>query len=316
MKISSQLLEKYFKGLCTDEEAEMVMAYLEEKSTPEVDSWFEEMRKETVEEPVTARKGKIRSIHPGYGIAAAVLVLLSLLGWLWQQSVQRNGMKMAGLSDTIYNNSNTIRLIHMADGSRIWLNAYSTIIYRKDFSISNRDLWMKGEAYFEVGKRAEHPFRVYTASLVTTALGTSFNVATGNKADGSIQVSLLEGKVAVSDTLKGGSFHYILEPGQMLEYKEGMQPAMPHAFNTSTTLDWKNYKVIFDRTLLINAFALLESRYHCRIIMEDITIGNKLISGTFSAAQPVSSILDALGYVHNFRYTFDERNNRYTIKRK
>ncbi|MVT10897.1 FecR family protein [Chitinophaga tropicalis] len=315
MKISSQLLEKYFKGLCTDEEAELVAAWLEDEGASETDAWFEEKKREAEEEQVTG-KGKVRTIHPGYGVAAAVLVLMSLLGWLWQQAGQRSGVKMANLSDTIRNNSNTIRLVHMADGSKIWLNAYSTIIYKKNFSVSNRDLWLNGEAYFEVGKNADFPFRVHTAALITTALGTSFNIATGNKADGSIQVSLLEGKVAVTDTLSGGSFHYVLEPGQMLEYKEGLQPAKPYAFNKTSTLDWKNYKVIFDRTLLTDAFALLESRYNCRISIGDTTLRNRMISGSFSAAQPVSSILDALGYVHSFSYTFDERNNHYTIKRK
>ncbi|MCF6405691.1 FecR domain-containing protein [Chitinophaga filiformis] len=320
MKISSQLLEKYFKGLCTDEEVEIVEAYLDQEETPEAEAYFMQISEltEVASTNKETDKGPFlkRIVHPGYSIAAAVIVVLSVLAWLWQYPRQRRELKVAVLSDTIYNNSNTIRLVHMADGSRIWMNAYATIIYNKSYSISNRELWLNGEAYFEVGKQAEFPFKVHTSGITTTALGTAFNIATANKADGAIQVSLVEGRVAVSDTLKGASFRYVLEPGQMLEYRDGRQPDVPKAFNAKTTLGWKNYKIIFDHTTLADAFALLESRYKCRITLVDDKLAGKKISGNFNANQSVSSILETLGYVHKFTSTHQVNSNNYIIKKK
>lgn len=320
MKISSQLLEKYFKGLCTDEEVEMVEAYLDQEETPEAEAYFMQVSRLAEAEPTNKEtfKGPFlkRFIRAAYSVAAAVIVVLSVLAWLWQYPRQRRDLKVAVLSDTIYNNTNTIRLVHMADGSRIWMNAYATIIYNKSYSISNRELWLKGEAYFEVGKEAEFPFKVHTSRITTTALGTSFNIATANKADGAIQVSLVEGRVAVSDTLKGGSFRYVLEPGQMLEYKDGRQPDAPKAFNTKNTLSWKNYKIIFDHTTLADAFALLESRYNCTITLVDDKLAGKKVSGIFNANQSVSGILETLGYVHKFTSTYEVSNNNYIIRKK
>lgn len=320
MKINAQLLERYFKGLCTEEEAVVVETYLDQEQTPESDAYF--MQVNEMAEAGQANKQdnepsfKRRFIHPGYSIAAAVVVVLSVLAWLWQQPREKVIRTAAILSDTIFNNSNTVRLVHMTDGSKIWLNAYSSIIYDKKYSISNRDLWLKGEAYFEVGKQAEFPFRVHTAKLTTTALGTSFNIATTGKADGSIQVSLVEGRVAVSDTIKGGSFRYVLEPGQMLEYRDGMQPAGPKKFNSKSVLGWKSYKIIFDHTTLADAFALLESRYNCNITLEDTTFIRKKVNGAFNSNQSVSSILEALGYVHHFTSTYQANDNHYIIREK
>ncbi len=137
MRINSQLLEKYFKGLCTDEEATIVSliwsGIIHQKQMP----IFLEMSKAVEEEtPVSVEAVKApfikRMIHPAYGIAAAAIVLLSVLAWLWQLPRQKGAIKITALSDTIFNNSNTVRLVHMADGSKVWLNAHSSVIYSND----------------------------------------------------------------------------------------------------------------------------------------------------------------------------------------
>src|SRR5690606_12614919 len=138
--------------------------------------------------------------------------------------------------DTIYNGGDHIRLVSMPDGSRIWLSAHATMAYASDYNKQERALWLQGEAYFEVARREGRPFRVHTDDLVTTALGTAFNIATTNHADSSIAVSLLEGKVAVS----AAGFSCVLQPGQRLLYKKGaLSPAVAR-FNAAETLDWKN----------------------------------------------------------------------------
>jgi ferric-dicitrate binding protein FerR (iron transport regulator) len=319
MKINAQLLEKYFKGLCTDEEAATVVAYLDGEATPEADEYFMQVREKTLEEFDTTGDERmsrpVRKLWPGLAAAAALLILLSVAGWMWQRQHQHSEARLALVSDTIVNNSNTIRLVHMSDGSKIWLNAYSSIIYNKRYNSSNRDVWLKGEAYFEVGKQVA-PFRVHTASLMTTVLGTAFNISTGNRANGAIQVSLVTGKVAVSHTLKGNSFRHILKPGEMMEYIEGVQPEPPHAFNNEAVLGWKNYRLIFDRTTLADAFAMLENRYNCKITIQDQKLIKKEISGVFKSTQSLKSILETLGYVHRFTYEYGADTNNYIIKEK
>lgn len=319
MKISAQLLEKYFKGLCTDEEAEMVAAYLEGDSTPEADEYFLQALEDTSDLPVISAPQKevksVRRMLPVYSAAAALLLLLSVMAWLWTSQRRNKGVQVALLTDTIVNNTNTIRLVHMADGSKIWLNANSSIVYNRQYNGSNRDIWLQGEAYFDVSKQVA-PFRVHTASLVTTVLGTSFNISTDNRANDAIQISLVTGKVAVSHMLKGSPFRHILKPGEMIEYIEGVEPGKPHAFNTNAVLGWKNYKLVFDKTTLEDAFAMLENRYNCKITIKDTKLIKKEISGVFNSTQSIKSILETLSYVHRFSYEYGADTNHYIIRRK
>lgn len=321
MEINAQLLEKYFKGLCTDEEAALVTAYLERDVTPEADEYFLQASEDVSDVPVvpmTAPQKKGKSVSrflPVLGAAAALLILLSVLAWLWTSQRREKGVKMALLTDTIVNNTNTVRLVHMSDGSNIWLNANSSIVYNRQYNGANRDIWLQGEAYFDVSKQVA-PFRVHTASLVTTVLGTSFNISTDNRANGAIQISLVTGKVAVSHMLKGNPFRHILKPGEMIEYIEGVQPGEPHAFNSNVVLGWKNYKLVFDKTTLEDAFTMLENRYNCKIIIKEKKLLKKEISGVFNSTQSIKSILKTLGYVHRFSYEYGADTNHYIIKRK
>jgi ferric-dicitrate binding protein FerR (iron transport regulator) len=316
MEINARLLEKYFKGLCTDEEAAFVTAYLEGDATPEADEYFLQASEDVpaISEPQKEVK-PVRRLLPVFSTAAALLILLSVLGWLWTSQRQHKEEQVALLTDTIVNNTNTIRLVHMSDGSNIWLNTNSSIVYNRQYNGANRDIWLQGEAYFDVSKQVA-PFRVHTASLVTTVLGTSFNISTDNRANGAIQISLVTGKVAVSHMLKGNPFSHILKPGEMIEYIEGVQPGAPHAFNSNTVLGWKNYKLVFEKTTLEDAFAMMENRYNCKITIKDKKLIKKEISGVFNSTQSIKFILETLSYVHRFSYEYDADSNHYTIKRK
>lgn len=321
MNIDQQLLEKYFKGACTDEEAEKVAAYLQQAYTPEADTFFLAAagmltnEKDTPVSVPSTGKNMVRRLLKWQYAAAAALVSLCVMGWLWQQE-QRPALQAFIVYDTIYNNSSSIRIIHMSDSSRIWLNTRSSIVYTHDYNVHDRELWLNGEAYFEVGQKAASPFRVHTGELVTTALGTSFNIATSNKADGTIEVSLLEGKVAVSDTLRGGSFRYILQPGQQFAYTAGMPVvAAPQPFNAAITLGWRKSRIVFDNTALVDAFAHLQSRYGYKINIEDKQLAGKKISGIFRASQSLDSILYSLSYVHRFNCV-RIADSTYSIKSK
>jgi transmembrane sensor len=204
MNINKQLLEKYFKGDCTPAEVEQVEAYLSQDATPEMEAYLLETWEQTTEEagvtmaPAPLKKGVVKRYRFWYSIAAAVLLLISVSAWLLQKQGGKGVKTLAAQWDTIYNAGHTIRVVSMPDGSKVWLNAYATLAYTADYNVTARELWLEGEAYFEVAGMEGRPFRVHCGELVTTALGTAFNIATSNRADSSIAVSLLEGKVAVS----------------------------------------------------------------------------------------------------------------------
>ncbi|QHS62536.1 FecR family protein [Chitinophaga agri] len=303
MKIDKQILERYFKGNCTAEEAEIVAAYLDQSETPVADEWFDQMYEEVLEEERQSISLPEKETKPPviysrwYSIAAAVVVLLGVCTWLLQMR-QRNGVKMtlALTWDTLANNDNNIKLMTMIDGSRIWLAPHSSVIYPDNYNDTSREVWLQGEAYFEVAQHANKSFSVHTYHLKTIALGTAFNVSTSNYADGSIQVSLTEGKVAVTSN----SYSLILRPGEMVRCS-GDSYSRPAEFSVREVMDWRNGKLVFEKTSLGDVFAKLQSRYGCKIIVDKNVARSQKVSGVFHAGASVENILEAIQYVHGFQ---------------
>ncbi|MBO9730671.1 MAG: FecR domain-containing protein [Chitinophaga sp.] len=292
--MDKQLLEKYFKGDCTEQEVITVEGWLNGGDTPLLDEFMMEQW-QAVNEPVVMAPKIYRR---WYGAAAAaVLGAIAVATFFWQQ--QRIAPRPVAVKwDTLSNKTSNIQLFTMTDGSEVWLNAHSAVICEQQYNKTKRELWLNGEAYFKVVKDDQRPFLVHTGSITTTVLGTSFNIATANKADGSIQVSLVEGKVAVS---MPDNADKILLPGQMLQYAPGKDPQLL-AFADNEVLDWKKGKIYFDNTLLADALAKLQQRYGCKIVLEEKRLARKKISGEFSRDMPLESILSTLEYVHNLAF--------------
>jgi ferric-dicitrate binding protein FerR (iron transport regulator) len=103
--------------------------------------------------------------------------------------------------------------IIFSDGSKVWLNSGSRLIYPPVFKGENREVFLEGEAYFEVAKNKNKPFIVRTSDFRIKVLGTRFNVQ-AYKNEGEQTTVLLEGKVNIA---KGGSFfskEYELSPNR------------------------------------------------------------------------------------------------------
>lgn len=300
--MDQQLIEKYFKGDCTAEEVERVEAYLQKGDMEEMDAYLHKVWSATTEEEVIT---PVRKMRHWYGIAAAVALLVTTGTWLWQNEKKNTLTATAVHNDTVVNKSDHVQLLTLTDGSKVFMGPFSSIIYTSGYNDTSRELWLNGEAYFEVAKDSRRAFKVHTDELITTALGTAFNISTGNRADGSIQVSLTAGKVSVATTTES----YLLEPGQMIRYRKGKPLQPPALFDAATVLDWKSGKVIFEGTSLEDAFAKLQSRYGCTIIFDNAQLGKRKVTGEFDRNEGAVHILNVLRYVHNFSYRVSGTNH-------
>lgn len=295
MNIDNSLLEKYFKGNCTAEEVRLVEAYLDQQETPEADEWFAQMYEESAATPVVSMKRTWN--RKWYGVAATVAILMSFGGWMWHWQQRVTGNRIVALKwDTLANAGNDIKLLSMTDGSEVWLAPHSTVVYNERYNDSTRELWLDGEAYFDVKHDPLRPFSVHTGHLVTTALGTSFNITTRTTAKGIIQVSLLEGRVSVTTA----TFSCILNPGQMVAYQADINAFEKSRFSSKEVNDWRQGKLVFEKTPLADVFAKLEARKACKIVVSPDVNLNKKVSGTFPASTPVDDILEAMKFVHGF----------------
>ncbi len=151
----------------------------------------------------------------------------------------------AGANDIAYNTLTTPRggqyQVELPDGTRVWLNAASSLRFPTAFVGGERRVEISGEAYFEVAKNKAMPFVVSVNSTEVHVLGTHFNVMAYSE-EGKIATTLLEGSVQVS---KAGKKHVIV-PGQQAVWKENGDFNLNGDIDLEEVVSWKNGKFHFN----------------------------------------------------------------------
>lgn len=128
----------------------------------------------------------------------------------------------------------------LADGSKVWMNAASTLKYPTRFTGKTREVYLTGEAYFEVAHNAAQPFTVKTDKADVRVLGTHFNVMAYADED-AYKTTLLQGSVSVS-TPAGNN---IIKPGQQDVVKKDGSQAILNDVDTDEETAWKNGMFVF-----------------------------------------------------------------------
>ncbi|MEX0882740.1 MAG: FecR domain-containing protein, partial [Cyclobacteriaceae bacterium] len=178
------------------------------------------------------------------------LLLVSVLGFLHMETSSEKESDISAMIqekdqwNTKSNPKGQKSKIHLPDGSTVILNADSEIRYRTDFEKSDRDIFLKGESFFEVAKDSLLPFRVYSGELVTTAMGTSFNINSYDKER--VKVQLATGKVKVSNENQE-SEPVFLHPGEEV-IREGQGDLKKRNFDRQNAFLWKDGTLRFADT--------------------------------------------------------------------
>lgn len=154
--------------------------------------------------------------------------------------------------------TNATDTLALPDGTRVILNSGSTLLYPERFEGSSRDLYLTGEACFEVAKDKYRPFTVHTDDFHVTALGTRFNV----NANPSAQVftaSLMEGSVKV--TFNHGSSQFVLSPDEELAYDRLTGRAALSRRPSDDMVAWQRGELVFTGQTLRQILSTLKQRY-------------------------------------------------------
>ncbi|MEN6619567.1 MAG: FecR family protein [Rikenellaceae bacterium] len=196
--------------------------------------------------------------------------------------------------------------IVLADGSKAWINADSKLSYNNNFSTNNRDLYLNGEAYFEVAKGQSVPFKVFTKNICITAIGTAFNVESYTN---HVKTTLANGSVIISS--KSGETK-TLQPNQSIEYiSDSIGFSSVKNVQTELYTSWKDTRWII-RSMSMEEFASkLEKKFDVIIMFEDPLIKEKRITGTLSN-ETIEQIMQALKSSICVDYSFNK--NQITLK--
>ncbi|WP_426326305.1 FecR family protein [Pedobacter sp. R-06] len=197
--------------------------------------------------------------------------------------------------------------IQLPDGSKVWLNAASSIQYSLNIGTAKqRVVKLDGEAYFEVAKNATHPFIVETDKQSVEVLGTHFNI-NSYKDELVTKTTLLEGSVRVSH--KSTNESEILKPGeQSLVSISGIDVK---EVNVDESIAWKNGYFMFDNERQESILRKVARWYNVEVEYADADAKNVMYYGTVSRFEKISKVLTKLEQTGQVR--FDIKANKIIV---
>jgi len=186
----------------------------------------------------------------------------------------------------------------LPDGSKVWLNAASSITYPVTFTGSSRTVTITGEAYLEVARNPEKPFKVIVNGMEVTVLGTCFNINAYTDEAG-ISTTLLEGAVRVSR----GNNMQVLQPGQQAQLQpNGTFRLMPDT-DTAAVTAWKNGMFAFNGEDIASIMRQVNRWYDAEIVYTSAV--SQHFVGSIPRDVPVSKLLTMLELTGRLRFRIE-----------
>lgn len=182
-------------------------------------------------------------------------------------------------------------VIQLVDGTKIWLNANSTLRFYTSTKSSKREVWLEGEGYFEVKKDKHRPFIVYSNSQEITVTGTSFNVRSGAR---SSQTTLIEGGVSIN---KGA---FVLAPGQQLNSHNAVDGRISEV-DVDEFVAWKNGYFMYNNRPLSQVLKELADWYDVEFQSEGVIKDHK-IWATMSRYKNLDEVLKMIELTESAKF--------------
>jgi transmembrane sensor len=193
----------------------------------------------------------------------------------------------------------------LSDGTKVWLNAASSITYPTAFTEKERKVSVTGEAYFEVAQNIHQPFKVEVADAVIEVLGTSFNI-NAYPDETTINTTLLTGKVLVHTQEKPA----ILSPGQQAQVERAGGKIKVSNGDAEQAIAWKNGLFSFKDADIYAVMRQISRWYNVEIIYNE-KVQPVLFSGDIGRDLTLSNVLSGLERV-NIHFKIEE-NKRILI---
>lgn len=193
--------------------------------------------------------------------------------------------------------------VTFSDGTKIWINSGSKVIYPVTFESDKREIFVEGEVYFDVTSDTRWPFIVKTQQMDVKVLGTTFNVS-AYKNESNLQVTLVEGTVEVSTNKKQAD---ILSPNQQFDFNTYTKEVKIQTVDVENYVAWKNGYYQFERQPLNTVFTKL-SRYYGVRLEWDEEVGKRTCYGKLDLKENLEDVLNNLKEASAIplQFTYDE----------
>jgi ferric-dicitrate binding protein FerR (iron transport regulator) len=321
-----QLLHKYLKGESTSEEDELIISYYNLfENEQDVLALLNQEKKEEIKNEIYIaiqinisqrenQPARVRSIA-GWVIrsaaaAAAVLVIASLsVHYILNHKTIQQQNVTAQANDKKQN-----RVFHLPDGSMVILNYGSKLNYAPGFDHSvKREVYLEGQAFFDIRHDPSRPFIVHTDNVMTTVLGTAFNVK-AVKGEKHITVTVSRGKVKVSDQNKTLD---LLTPDQQIIYDKTKGNAVKNMVNARDFLQWKDQEdLAIDNVTFEETAKLLEDKFKLTISFKDPILKNSRFTTVLLKSENLEQIIKTICDFNGAVWEYNKEKTAILISKK
>ncbi len=230
--------------------------------------------------------------------AATVALLVTMSGWLYMMSDSDPSFVVAS------NNTGIVQNISLPDGTVIKLNNCSKLIYPEHFSGDLREVFLEGEAYFDVAHDKKHPFIVRAGELKIRVLGTKFTVNASSRVP-QITATLIEGSIEAVT----GKKNILMKPNQKLKFDVNSgRMSLTELTNANREIKWTQNVWMLSDTPLLDICQRLEQQFNVKFIIMNDELINKSFTGEFYTNESLESILKTMQISTSFKYEWKGKN--------
>ena len=238
---------------------------------------------------------------------AAAILIIGLSALFYTMEFRKSDLKLVTANNikTVKPDKPGRRFINLPDGSSVILNENTKIKLGDKFIVNGkREVFLEGEAYFDIIHDSSHPFVVHTGKLQTTVLGTAFNI-NADSMNGTVIVTVSRGKVKVGDRTR--TFNVIAQDQQVV-FNRDLSWQIKKSVKAESFIAWKNEDIYFDDVYIKDVANQLEERFNISIVFSNEIIKNCRFSATFLKTQSLEQILNVIGEFNHIKYQLNDNN--------
>lgn len=312
----SYLFLKYLENTCSEQEMEEFFAYIRKaKTDAELRSLIRKVHEEIkLSHPSLTyvdEDGKLVFIEPtgetqapvnkkpwpsklvkSLAIAASAVIIA---GFIWVMSKPTSNNKIAEVKTLTkkFTERKEQKYLLLPDGTQVWLNAASSLQFPDEFKSDKREVYLTGEAFFDVKHADKIPFLIHTRNITTTVLGTAFNIkAYADQKE--IMVSVTRGKVKVS---RDDKLIAVLTKGKAVKISNETKQVVEKEVPVENIAGWQQGNLVYEDAPLEDIVRDLQNVFNAEIIVEDTALNKLSITTSFSrdiGAEKAMNILSRL----------------------
>ena len=311
-----ELLLKYIEGDCTDQEKIEITNWLD--SSPDNIREYLALRRlnditiwQTATDVKQSQKTKLKNLswtRTRFIKEALKIAAVFIFAVLISRYIIPNQDSVATMQ-TLFVPAGQRAELTLEDGTKVWLNAKTTLTFPNQFSDNSREVKLDGEGYFDVSSDKSKPFIVNTEEYNVKVWGTEFNLMAYSENE-NFETSLFEGSVEV--LAQGLDEGVMLKPNERIYLNDGKMIIEP--INDMDHFLWKEGILSFDDATFPELVSKLELYFDLKIEVETSQVLGYRCTGKFRMKDGVEQVLKVLQLKHEFSYEIDNKLNMITIR--